>query len=342
MPQLKVSFIVPVYKTQQFLPKCLDSLLAQTYPNIEIVVVNDGSPDDSQSIIDAYCARDHRVVSVVKPNGGLSSARNAGMRQATGDIIDFVDSDDYVDDGMAQVLVDTFSNSHPDILVFGAACEPESAASKRIVRLLSPQTATFDAFSPELLFCSNAQPYVWRSAYSRAFIEKNHLSFAENVRFAEDVVFQFESYPLAQKVVVIPDRLYHYVMQEQSLTHTFNIGSNRSDKVEAHFLVLHEVLARWANHGLLDCCPGETVSWILDLIGFDLLRMEESERDKTCKSLADELSAAFGTKWPSLPVKPGTRHFAQKIAERRSINFADATGLYLSTRGIKGCLERFF
>ena len=94
MPQLKVSFIVPVYKTQQFLPKCLDSLLAQTYRNIEIVVVNDGSPDDSQSIIDDYRARDHRVVSVVKPNGGLSSARNAGMRQATGYIIDCGDSDD--------------------------------------------------------------------------------------------------------------------------------------------------------------------------------------------------------------------------------------------------------
>lgn len=342
MPQLKVSFIVPVYKTQQFLPKCLDSLLAQTYRNIEIVVVNDGSPDDSQSIIDDYRSRDHRVVSVVKPNGGLSSARNAGMRQATGDIIDFVDSDDYVDDDLSQVLVDTFSKSHPDILVFGAVCEPEGAASKRILRLLSPQSATFDAFSPDLLFCSNAQPYVWRSAYSRSFIEKNRLSFAENVRFAEDVVFQFESYPLAQKVDVVPDKLYHYVMQEESLTHTFNVGSKRSDKVAAHLLMLHEVLERWRNHGLLDCCSGETVSWILDLLGFDLLRMDESERSTTSKSLTAELSAAFGTKWPALPAKSGTRHFAKKVAECRPLNFTDATGLYLSTRGIKGCLERFF
>ena len=341
MHQLKVSFIVPVYKTEQYLPKCLDSLLSQTYDNIEVVVVNDGSPDNSAAVIKRYCEQDERIVSVNKPNGGLSSARNAGMDKVTGDIIDFVDSDDYVEPQLAQTLVIQFEQHHPQIVVFGAVCEPEDAASKRIVGLLSPEAAIFDGFKPELLFSSHAQPYVWRSAYSCPFIQKHGLRFAENVRFAEDVVFQLESYPLSRKTVLIPEKLYHYVMQEQSLTHTFNVGSKRSDKVAAHLLMLHEVLERWRNHGLLDCCPGETVSWILDLLGFDLLRMDEFERDKTCNSLADELSAAFGAKWPALPAKPGTRHFAKKAAECRPINFADATGLYLSTRGVKGCLERF-
>ena len=341
MQQLKVSFIVPVYNTQRFLPTCFDSLLNQTYPDIEIVVVNDGSPDDSEVIIQDYCHRDDRFVYVSKSNGGLSSARNAGMAKAMGDIIDFVDSDDYVEATLAQTLVDRFSMECPQIVIFGAVCEPKSAASKRIVELLSPQAATYDGFDSNLLFSAHAQPYVWRSAYSREFIERYNLRFAENVRFAEDVVFQLESYSLATKATVIHDKLYHYVMQDQSLTHTFNVSAKRPGKVAAHLLMLHEVLERWRRHGLLDCCPAETIAWILDLLGFDLLRMDKAESAEACKSLAAELANAFGDEWSSLPVKLGARSFAQKVSKCQRINVFDIARLYLSTRGLKGCANRF-
>lgn len=111
MANPKVSFIVPVYNTQEFLPRCLDSLLGQTCPDIEIIVVNDGSPDGSAAIIDEYARLDFRVRVVEKSNGGLSSARNAGMDVARGDIIDFVDSDDYVEPNLAEFLVGTFARS---------------------------------------------------------------------------------------------------------------------------------------------------------------------------------------------------------------------------------------
>ena len=109
MANPKVSFIVPVYNTQEFLPRCLDSLLGQTCPDIEIIVVNDGSPDGSATIIAEYARKNSRVRAVEKPNGGLSSARNAGMDVARGDIIDFVDSDDYVEPNLAEFLVGTFA-----------------------------------------------------------------------------------------------------------------------------------------------------------------------------------------------------------------------------------------
>ena len=178
MANPKVSFIVPVYNTQEFLPRCLDSLLGQTCPDIEIIVVNDGSPDGSAAIIDEYARMDSRVRVVEKSNGGLSSARNAGMDVARGDIIDFVDSDDYVESNLAEFLVDAFAREHPEIVVFGAVCEPAELASKRIQQLLSPEACVFESFDPVLLFSANAQPYVWRAAYSRELIERETLRFA--------------------------------------------------------------------------------------------------------------------------------------------------------------------
>lgn len=341
MANPKVSFIVPVYNTQEFLPRCLDSLLGQTCPDIEIVVVNDGSPDDSAAIIGKYACEDSRVCVVEKSNGGLSSARNAGMDVARGDIIDFVDSDDYVEPNLAEFLVDAFAKEHPEIVVFGAVCEPAELASKRIKQLLSPEARAFELFDPALLFSANAQPYVWRAAYSRELIERESLRFAENVRFAEDVVFQFESYPLSAKTVVAPDKLYHYVMQDKSLTHTFNVSAKRKDKAEAHLLMLHEILERWSARGLLELCPGELVAWFMDLVAFDLARFDAEDYNAVAASINAEFSQYFGANWANLPAKMAVRRVACKAARGSSVTLVDVVRLYLSTRGLKACIERF-
>ena len=341
MANPKVSFIVPVYNTQEFLPRCLDSLLGQTCPDIEIVVVNDGSPDDSAAIIGKYACKDSRVCVVEKSNGGLSSARNAGMDVARGDIIDFVDSDDYVESNLAEFLVDAFAREHPEIVVFGAVCEPAELASKRIKQLLSPEARTFESFDPALLFSANAQPYVWRAAYSRELIERESLRFAEKVRFAEDVVFQFESYLLSAKTVLAPDKLYHYVMQDKSLTHTFNVGARRRDKAEAHILMLHEILERWSARGLLELCPGELVAWFMDLVAFDLVRFDAEDYDAVAASINAEFNRYFGANWANLPAKMAVRGVASKAARGSSVSLIDVVRLYLSTRGLKACIERF-
>ena len=341
MANPKVSFIVPVYNTQEFLPRCLDSLLGQTYPDIEIIVVNDGSPDGSAAIIAEYARKDSRVRVVEKPNGGLSSARNAGMDVARGDIIDFVDSDDYVEPNLAEFLVDMFAKEHPEIVVFGADCEPADLASKRIKQLLSPEARVFESFDSALLFSSNAQPYVWRAAYSRELIEHETLRFAENVRFAEDVVFQFESYPLSAKTVLAPEKLYHYAMQDKSLTHVFNAGAKRMDKVDAHLLVLHEVLQRWGRRGLLDLCPGELVTWFLDLVVFDLARLDAENFAAVAARVKDELTEHLGQDWISLPAKVAVRRVSSRLADGLRISLFDAARLYLATRGLKACVERF-
>ncbi len=341
MASPKVSFIVPVYNTQEFLPRCFDSLLRQTYPDIEIIVVNDGSPDGSAAIIAEYARKDSRVRAIDKPNGGLSSARNAGMDVACGDIIDYVDSDDYVEPNLAEFLVDTFAREHPEIVVFGADCEPADLASERIKQLLSPEARVFESFDSALLFSANAQPYVWRAAYSRELIEREALRFAENVRFAEDVVFQFESYPLSAKTVLAPDKLYHYVMQEKSLTHVFNAGAKRMDKIDAHLLVLHEVLKRWGKRGLLDLCPGELVTWFLDLVVFDLARLDAEDYAAVVARVKDDFAVYLGQDWAGLSARVTVRRVSDKIAGGSKVSMFDAARLYLSTRGLKACVERF-
>lgn len=341
MSNPKVSFIVAVYNTQEFLPRCLDSLLNQTCRDIEIVVVNDGSTDDSAAIIAAYARKDARVRAISKPNGGISSARNAGIDIARGEIVDFVDSDDYVERNLAEFLVDAFAAESPEIVVFGGVCEPAERASKRIRQLLSPEARVFEPFDAALLFSANAQPYPWRSAYSHDLLERESLRFAENVRFAEDVVFQFESYPLSAKTVLAPEKLYHYVMQEKSLTHTFNVSAKRRDKAEAHILMLHEILERWSTRGLLGLCPGELVAWFMDLVAFDLARFDAEDYDVVAVSINAEFNQYFGANWANLPGKSAVRRVASKVARGSSVSLIDIVRLYLSTRGLNACIERF-
>ena len=143
----KISVIVPVYKTEEYLRKCVESILAQTYTNLEVILVDDGSPDGSGKICDEYAERDERVRVIHKENGGLSSARNAGLDVATGDYITFVDSDDYLDDGIYEKLVTKMEETSSDIVMmniqavdeeYNPICPPKEYPSEWI----SPQPGT--------------------------------------------------------------------------------------------------------------------------------------------------------------------------------------------------------
>ena len=104
MPEAKISVIVPVYKVEPYLRKCLDSIVGQTHRNLEIILVDDGSPDNCGAICDEYAARDERIKVIHKENGGVASARNAGLAVASGDYIGWVDSDDWIETDMMSQL----------------------------------------------------------------------------------------------------------------------------------------------------------------------------------------------------------------------------------------------
>ena len=112
-----ISIIVPVYKVEKYLRRCIDSILAQTYQNIEVLLVDDGSPDNSGAICDEYADKDSHVRVFHKPNGGVSSARNLGLMEAKGQYIGFVDADDYIDKTMYEVLLDNLLQEQADISI---------------------------------------------------------------------------------------------------------------------------------------------------------------------------------------------------------------------------------
>ena len=158
----------------------------------------------------------------------------------------------------------------------------------------------------------------------------------------EDVVFQFAAYALARKTIVMPDKFYHYVMESESATHEFNSAEARAKKLDAHMRMLEEVLEDWAAYGLLDLCPGELITWFLDLIVFDLARLDADDFHRVAARVNMDLTTFLGTEWADMPAKGAVRRVAHKlVAATLGVSMADATLFYLSTRGFKACLERF-
>ena len=147
----KISVVVPIYKVEECLAWCLDSLLAQDMLDWEGVLVNDGSPDGSRDIAAAYCEKDARFTLVDKPNGGLSSARNAGIAASTAPIVAFLDSDDRFTPDACRVIVDAFEREDCDVLTFGANPYPLEAGYPWLNYVLSPRDVSFEGYCSDLL-----------------------------------------------------------------------------------------------------------------------------------------------------------------------------------------------
>ena len=154
----KISVVVPIYNVEKCLAWCLDSLLAQDMPDWEGVLVNDGSPDGSRDIAAAYCEKDARFTLVDKENGGLSSARNAGIAASTAPIVAFLDSDDRFTPDACRVIVDTFEREDCDVLTFGANPYPLEAGYPWLNYVLSPRDVSFEGYSSDLLLRKRLAP----------------------------------------------------------------------------------------------------------------------------------------------------------------------------------------
>ena len=207
-----VSILIPVYNVEKYLPRCLDSLLNQTLTDIEIICVNDGSTDDSLKLLKQYQVQDNRIIIVDKKNGGLPSARNAGLDRARGEYVGFVDSDDYVEPSMFETLYKTAQKKNSEVVICGAQIFPETPrASDWLYHCLSPEYRHYDVFEPSLLFQNpSTTPFLWRVFIKRSLIERYHLRLDETILLGEDKAFQAKVYPRAKGITVIPDKLYHY------------------------------------------------------------------------------------------------------------------------------------
>ncbi|MBF0597461.1 glycosyltransferase family 2 protein [Faecalibacter rhinopitheci] len=212
----KISVIVPVYNTALYLPKCLDSILNQTFGDFELLVVNDGSKDNSQQIIDQYVEKDKRIVSIIKENGGLSDARNVGIDQAKGEYIAFIDSDDYIDSKMFEKMMDLAQKHQSEIVFCDLVKVDENGKEFRDLRQ-SPQLPEKIILNDDLTIFGEMSCFACNKLFKRSLFEKH--------RFQKGI--HFEDIELIPKLVIdsiiiskINQPFYKYFERQDSITKT--------------------------------------------------------------------------------------------------------------------------
>lgn len=212
----KISVIVPVYRVEPYLRKCLDSIVNQTYRELEIILVNDGSPDNCGAICDEYAAQDERIRVIHKPNGGVSSARNAGLAAAAGEWIGWVDPDDWIEPDFYEALLALAGRYGADILQSGMIYD---AGGTQTVQ-----------FAPERTICCakgvQAYPETGRHQYSNSVGNKLYraevlegIRFRGNFLIGEDLLFNLDALARAGAVVLDSHAGYHYIQRSESVCH---------------------------------------------------------------------------------------------------------------------------
>ena len=221
--EMKYSIVIPVYNVEEYLPKCVDSVLQQdTRSNFEIILVDDGSPDGSGAICDAYAASDSRVQVIHQENKWISGARNTGMAAAKGEYILYLDSDDYYEQDLLSSLDELLADS-PDIALF-RYFRVDEEGKKPCAPFMLPDNETGVEYIRRL-FENDAipLPFVWAGAYRREFLLEHQLSFKETIRAAEDYDYVMRVLPSAERIVGTERCLYNYVVREGSFTSSLSL-----------------------------------------------------------------------------------------------------------------------
>lgn len=216
----KVSIIMPIYNVEEYLCRSIDSLLRQTLHEIEIILVNDGSTDGSQGIIERYHEQyPDKIKYVSIKNSGAAHARNIGLEMAEGEYVGFVDSDDYVDKTMFEKLYNLAKNDQADITTCGYFRIDYKDIQKRDITIKKCFGKSIYQ-APDLLI--NNVPYIWNKLFKKSLIEDNDIHFEENLRIFEDLVFTFKLFLHANRISRVPEPLYNYIFsRDNSLTFSF-------------------------------------------------------------------------------------------------------------------------
>ncbi len=237
-----ISVIVPVYNVEQYLSRCVDSILAQTYQNLEIILVDDGTKDNSDKICDDYAARDSRIKVIHKENGGLSSARNAGIDAATGEYLAFVDSDDWIEPDMYEKMLGLIEK-YGVKLVCAGRYDVDSETNQKTIGLCPPKEELISG--QELV----RRIFIWDNIDSAAVDKLYHASLFHGIRYplgvvCEDVPTTYRIALSAEQVAMCPIPMYNYYHRPGSITTA--AVSEKTFHFEAHTAKIYEYIREHA------------------------------------------------------------------------------------------------
>lgn len=228
-----ISIIIPVYKVEEYIDKCIKSILNQTYSNIEVILIDDGSPDNCPQICDNYALKDERIKVIHKINGGLSDARNAGLHFANGEYVLFVDSDDYVEIDACEQFINCLNNENPDIIT-GSAIQIKYG--NKIIKMNYKKNCTNKIISGEEYLLMRMQDEilnmaVWLNLYRRQFLINNNLFFVKG-RLHEDEQWTPRVLLKAKKVKETNICFYNYMIRNDSITQVKDKTKNAIDQIQ--------------------------------------------------------------------------------------------------------------
>lgn len=263
MEEEKISVLVPVYNSEKYLVKCIGSILNQTYKNIELIIINDGSNDKSYDIIEEYKNKDSRIIVIHTENKGVSHARNVALDNAKGNFITFVDSDDYIDEDYLDILYKTLKKENADISTCNCRFIEEDTNKSYTKNFGIDKVLIMDSEKAvENLFYYN---YIRHSPWGKLYKKElfNNLKYIENKNY-EDLELTYKIFLQAKKIVYIPNSKYNYLLRKGSIIHSEikesdietilnytekileNITQNNTSiKKSAEFLVARQSLNLW-------------------------------------------------------------------------------------------------
>lgn len=225
----KISIIVPIYNGENYIDKCIQSILNQTYSNIEVLLINDGSSDNSQKICEEYEKKDNRIKLINKENAGPGSAKNTGINHATGDYIGFIDSDDYIEEDMFEVLYNLMVENEADISMVAFTKVVDGKVMNTIN--FTGETIIYNKFEAmkELLLDGKIKNYSWNKLFKKELFEG--VRFPEKLKY-EDVDITYRLFEKISKLVYKNIPKYYYVQRSDSI-----VNSNSYENLKDYVIV---------------------------------------------------------------------------------------------------------
>ena len=300
----KLSIIVPVYNSDKYLKECLDSLINQTYEDIEVICVNDGSTDNSLQILEEYFRKDNRIKIINKENGGVSSARNAGLKIASGEFITFVDDDDYLDFNAYEETLKYIGNT--DLVCFGCKVFGDAHYAHRTsdekyykikfkgLKILNPKTI----FETDVSVCNKI--------FKKSIIDINNISFPEGLNY-EDAEFYFKYIICAKSVYYLDKYFYNYRRSDESImSDTFN----GTDKAIHHLYIVKNIYDFWCNNHYIEKNEKVFIKLFKNCFSFAYWNSKLGQRPKVLY-VASEYAQKFSE---TLAIKS---NFVKNLAKKR-------------------------
>lgn len=288
MSQIKVSVIVPIYNVEKYLNRCLNTLVNQTLKEIELILVNDGTKDNSMEIVKQYEKKYDNIIIINKKNGGLSSARNAGLKIAQGEYISFIDSDDFVKETMMERLYQKAKETDADMVISGFySYISENDCIEKLPYLKDSIIEEKDIISKIVLPMCGELPEsdkdismnvcVWKNIYRRSLFEEHKIKFkSEREVLSEDIIFHLDFVPYMKKIAIIHESFYYYVYNSVSLSN----GTILAKRQPHLYSAMKESLVKW---NLWDIGKFRVKKQIIGRIRHDLNRVVQyNENRKQC------------------------------------------------------------